>query len=544
MEVLEFHLLDDEYGKLELAMKMWNGVMEATANMEEMSGIMNPQEKQQVAAHNDKWVLFSERVKISSTNIRLATTQFWYAIKKLQGTDSYEFLLANKKCTVNAKVFRKILDICLRVECVDFTDVPDDDIALTFLIDIGYKGLLYKHANMFVDHMHQPWRALAAIINKCLSGMTSSNDKLEKYRIDILTCSGKEPVKEPIAKVVMNDAGDDVVLDKDQPQDASKPKTTKTLNLDWFKQPPRPPTPDLEWNKRQVVLDQPEQPWFSQMVFATKDPLTFNDLMTNPEGDNYPFDLSKPLPLQGPPGHRTVAVDYFYNNDREYLKTSDPELFHLDGSDIVEFIVALRIFTRSLILKRRVRDLQLGVESYQKKLNITEPQKTFLEIEFKEPYTPSYIPPRIVYEDLNKQKRVLQADELYKFSDGILKSFCDKIHHRVLDFRLDYNKEMPTRKYTAVDHLRVLQADELYKFSDGILKSFCDKIHHRVLDFRLDYNKEMPTRKYTAVDHLRSGLMIELIDKQMREREIIKNLEQLIGARELEMDYKLMTCTV
>ncbi|GKA30823.1 hypothetical protein Tco_0717128 [Tanacetum coccineum] len=38
--------------------------------------------------------------------------QFWYSIKKVQGTDSYEFLLANKKCTVNAEVFRIILDIC------------------------------------------------------------------------------------------------------------------------------------------------------------------------------------------------------------------------------------------------------------------------------------------------------------------------------------------------------------------------------------------------------------------------------------------------
>ncbi|GKC17968.1 hypothetical protein Tco_1014750, partial [Tanacetum coccineum] len=233
----------------------------------------------------------------------------------------------------------------------------------------------------------------------------------------------------------------------------------------------------------------------------------------NPEGDRYPFYLSKPLPLQGPLGHRTVAADYFFNNDLEYLKTSDTEvtytisiiktkaaryeikgiedmvskfskhnvystkailgvksvkgnfvdlhlndiedmlllavqhkLFYLDGSVIADFIVALRMFTRSLILKRRVEDLQLGVESYQKKLNITKPQKTFLEIEFKEPYTPSYDPPGIVNEDLNKQKRLLRADELYKFSESTLKSVRNEIHYRVHDFRLDYNTEMPKRK--------------------------------------------------------------------------------------------------
>ncbi|GJV74094.1 hypothetical protein Tco_1494089 [Tanacetum coccineum] len=109
--------------------------------------------------------------------------QFWYTIKKVQDTDSYEFLLANKKCTVNAEVFRTILDISLRVEGVDFTD---DDIALTFLIDLGYKGPLNRHTNMFVDHMHQPWITLASIINKCLFEKTASNDKPRKSRINIL----------------------------------------------------------------------------------------------------------------------------------------------------------------------------------------------------------------------------------------------------------------------------------------------------------------------------------------------------------------------
>nr|GFB26054.1 hypothetical protein [Tanacetum cinerariifolium] len=64
---------------------------------------------------------------------------------------------------------------------IDFTDVPDDDTTLTFLIDLGYKSLLNRHTNMFVDYMHQPWRTLAAIINKCLSGKmaTKSISKIE-----------------------------------------------------------------------------------------------------------------------------------------------------------------------------------------------------------------------------------------------------------------------------------------------------------------------------------------------------------------------------
>nr|GEW60250.1 hypothetical protein [Tanacetum cinerariifolium] len=44
-----------------------------------------------------------------------------------------------------------------------------------------------------------------------------------------------------------------------------------------------------------------------------------------PERDRCPYDLSKPLPLQGPLGHLTILVDYFFNNDLEYLKIGNKE---------------------------------------------------------------------------------------------------------------------------------------------------------------------------------------------------------------------------
>ncbi|GKG58123.1 hypothetical protein Tco_0589734, partial [Tanacetum coccineum] len=62
-----------------------------------------------------------------------------------------------------------------------------------------------------------------------------------------------------------------------------------------------------------------------------------------------------------------------------------------------------------------------------------------------------------------------------------------------------------------------MQANELYKFSDGTLKTVRDELHHRILDFLLGYNKEMSRRKWTATDKMRLELMVELIDKQMQE---------------------------
>nr|GEV67002.1 putative reverse transcriptase domain-containing protein [Tanacetum cinerariifolium] len=49
---------------------------------------------------------------------------------------------------------------------------------------------------------------------------------------------------------------------------------------------------------------------------ALNDQLDWN----NPEGDRYPFDLSKPLPLAQSRNHHIVPVNYFFNNDLAYLQ--------------------------------------------------------------------------------------------------------------------------------------------------------------------------------------------------------------------------------
>ncbi|GJW75165.1 hypothetical protein Tco_0134535 [Tanacetum coccineum] len=63
---------------------------------------------------------------------------------------------------------------------------PSNDLLFEFLIDLGYKGQLKHISEMYVDHMHQPWRTLRAIINRCLSGKTSSNDRLRPSRIEMI----------------------------------------------------------------------------------------------------------------------------------------------------------------------------------------------------------------------------------------------------------------------------------------------------------------------------------------------------------------------
>nr|GEX55425.1 retrovirus-related Pol polyprotein from transposon TNT 1-94 [Tanacetum cinerariifolium] len=109
-------------------------------------------------------------------------------------------------------------------------------------------------------------------------------------------------------------------------------------------------------------------------------------------------------------------------------------LFQLDGIVIADLAVALHMFNRSIIIKKRVEDVRLGVKSYQKKLNITIPQKDFLGISVKELFTPSFDLLGVVYEDLRNRKTLMRAEELYKFSNGTLKKVRDTLHHRLLNF--------------------------------------------------------------------------------------------------------------
>ncbi|GKE21753.1 hypothetical protein Tco_1433265, partial [Tanacetum coccineum] len=69
------------------------------------------------------------------------------------------------------------------------------------------------------------------------------------------------------------------------------------------------------------------------------------------------------------------------------------KLTNLTVEKRLAFNVSLRMFTRSVVIQRRVEDLQLGVESYQKKLNLTKPDTYRPDLKRREAYT-SYSTPR------------------------------------------------------------------------------------------------------------------------------------------------------
>ncbi|GJV36774.1 hypothetical protein Tco_1409251 [Tanacetum coccineum] len=58
--------------------------------------------------------------------------------------------------------------------------------SLSFIRDLGHTGEIKFLSDVNVNHIHQPWRSFAAIINKCLSGKTTALESLRLSRAQIL----------------------------------------------------------------------------------------------------------------------------------------------------------------------------------------------------------------------------------------------------------------------------------------------------------------------------------------------------------------------
>ncbi|GJX45242.1 hypothetical protein Tco_0261918 [Tanacetum coccineum] len=285
----------------------------------------------------------------------------------------------------------------------------------------------------------------------------------------------------------------------------------------------------------------------------------------NPEGGDYPFDLSKPLPLITRVKRQKVPFEFFINNDLKYLQggistityttsttktkaaqydlpgiedmsfyafvrgmqsrgdvystkcilavthvsvmrkygygyleeivvqRADNVLYRFkEGDDVADFAIALRMYTRSLVIQKRVEDLQLGVESYQKKINVTKPDTTRSDLRKRHPYTPYKDPQGFIYVDDFGRNRLMRSDELYKFSDGTLT--------RLLSLLEDITKNI----------------DMTY----------------------------LPKRIWSTLEKKRAHFMIKDINKLLKERRMMRSLEKFVGGRLYGTDLRLLQRTI
>ncbi|GJX90329.1 hypothetical protein Tco_0343655 [Tanacetum coccineum] len=80
----------------------------------------------------------------------------------------------------------EILNICPKVSGKEFDEPPTEEEALSFIRELGHSGEIRYITNVVVDHLHQPWRTFASIINKCLCGKVYDLDKIRLSRVQIL----------------------------------------------------------------------------------------------------------------------------------------------------------------------------------------------------------------------------------------------------------------------------------------------------------------------------------------------------------------------
>ncbi|GKC47984.1 hypothetical protein Tco_1065706 [Tanacetum coccineum] len=114
------------------------------------------------------------------------------------------------------------------------------------------------------------------------------------------------------------------------------------------------------------------------------------------------------------------------------------KLTNLNVEEPLALGVSLRMFTRSVVLRRRVEDLPLGVESYQKKLNLTRTDTYTLDLKRKTPYTAYSNPKGFIYQNKDKKNRLMRIDELHNFNDGTLNDVRSALDDILKRIRIEY----------------------------------------------------------------------------------------------------------
>ncbi|GJX06728.1 hypothetical protein Tco_0194660 [Tanacetum coccineum] len=127
---------------------------------------------------------FYKAFEITANVPKIYMQEFWATVSIHH--KSLRFKMNDKSHTLNLENFRDMLQICPRLPGQKFEDPPLEEEILSFIRDLGHTGEIKVLTDVNVNHMHQPWRSFAAIINRCLSGKTTGLDSLRLSRAQII----------------------------------------------------------------------------------------------------------------------------------------------------------------------------------------------------------------------------------------------------------------------------------------------------------------------------------------------------------------------
>nr|GEU64135.1 hypothetical protein [Tanacetum cinerariifolium] len=88
---------------------------------------------------------------------------------------------------------------------------------------------------------------------------------------------------------------------------------------------------------------------------------------------------------------------------------------------------------------------------------------------------------------------------------------------------------------------RLMQIDELHKFSDGTLTDVRTALDDRLKGIQMQY---LPKSIWKKSDKDRAATMIQAIDKMLKTRRIMRSLEKFVGGRLYEGDFRMLQKTI
>ncbi|GKC46275.1 hypothetical protein Tco_1063997 [Tanacetum coccineum] len=92
----------------------------------------------------------------------------------------------------------------------------------------------------------------------------------------------------------------------------------------------------------------------------------------------------------------------------------------------------------SIVIQRRVKDLQLGVKSYQKKLNLTKSNTYRSDRIRREAYSAYSNSRRFTYQNKDKKNRLMRIDELHNFSDNTVNDVWTVLNDHLKGIQMKY----------------------------------------------------------------------------------------------------------
>nr|GEW93961.1 hypothetical protein [Tanacetum cinerariifolium] len=180
----------------------------------------------------------------------------------------------------------------------------------------------------------------------------------------------------------------------------------------------------------------------------------------NPEGQQYPNNLLKPNSR----GRHVIPFDHFINNDLEYLRggtsshkytTSVTKTKAADYGHIkwIEDLMPRAMWIQEPRRIIAVTELKIvewhnykHLDWITKKLNLTKPDTYRSDLKRKEAYITYSNPRGFIYQNKDKQNRLMRIDELHKFSDGTLIDVRTALDDRLKGSRMKYLPQTIWRK--------------------------------------------------------------------------------------------------